>query len=62
MAGSLALEQVGWYERDDYLSPVSVFDADEVAAFRSVAAIQPEWLNQFAYLAGLRRGCAPCLS
>jgi hypothetical protein len=62
MAGSLALEQVGWYERDGYLFPMSVFDADEVAAFRSVAAIQPEWLNQFAYLAGLRRGCAPCLS
>ena len=62
MAGSLALEQVGWYERDGYLFLVGVFDADEVVAFRSVAAIQPEWLNQFAYLAGLRRGCAPCLS
>ena len=62
MAGSLTFEQVGWYERDGYLFPVSVSDADEVAAFRSVVAIQPEWLNQFAYLAGLRRGCAPCLS
>ena len=62
MAGSLALEQVGSYERDGYQFPAGVFDADEAATFRTVAAIQPEWLNQFAYLAGLRRGCAPCLS
>ena len=56
MAGSLTPGQVGSYERDGYLFPVGVFDADEAAAFRAVAAIQPEWLNQFAYLAELRRG------
>ena len=62
MAGSLAPGQVGSYERDGHLFPVGVFDADEAAAFRAVAEIQPERLNQFAYLAGLRRGCASCLS
>ena len=44
MAGSLTPEQVGSYERDGYLFPVGVFDADEAVAFRSdFEAFEDRW-------------------